>query len=142
MRVRIVFVFIGYAFSMVFGQIESEKIIIPQLNIASDKALKVDLLADNFGITTDANNLKAQASLYWNDNSLFIKLVIKDDTITNSDNAEIFIADYRGGKNMMQFFFADFDKKIAKCTLWDFRGSRILAEMPVKYRFSSQKSKC
>ena len=107
---------------MVFGQIEVEEIIIPQLNVASDKALKVDLLADNFGITTDTNNLKVQASLYWNDNSLFVKLVIKDDTITNSDNAEIFIADSRGGKNMMQFFFSGFNQKNIKCILWDFRG--------------------
>lgn len=121
-------------------QIDSEKIVIPNLSAMSDKALKVILLADNFGnypINRNSIDISAQAKLYWNNNSIFVEMTILDDSITNSDNAELFVSDAKGGKNMMQFIFSDFNKKTAKCTLWDLRGTRTLAEMPVKYNYSS-----
>lgn len=141
MRFKIILIFVFGIFSMILAQTKIPGIVIPHLKSFSDKALKVDLLADIFGNVANPKDVSAQAKLFWNENSLFVSISISDDTITASDNAELFIADTRGGKNMMQFFFSDFDKKVVKCTLWDFRSSRKLTEILVKYTFSFEKTK-
>ncbi|MDX2191428.1 MAG: GDSL-type esterase/lipase family protein [Bacteroidota bacterium] len=121
-----------------YEQVTFKEIVIPNLKSLSDSALKVNLLADNFGNTIPESDYKAFAQLYWKNASINISLTIQDDSITASDNAEIFLVDKRGGKNLVQFFISGLNTDTVNCTLWDFRGNRVLADIPVKYALTKQ----
>jgi lysophospholipase L1-like esterase len=105
---------------------------ISQLQTLSDSALSIKLLADNWGNIPDSSDFAVASKVYWNQNNLCFSVQWKDDSLTQNDNIEFFIADSVGGRNLAQFIISGFSDSL-RTTIWDLRSTRTLTAEPLTY---------
>jgi hypothetical protein len=81
----------------------------------ADQGFRVDVLADLNGKFRAPNQLDGRFRLGWNQQGLLVLVSVKDDSVAESDDisrlwqadcVELYLADKRGGKNMVQAIVA------------------------------------
>ena len=102
-----------------------------------DQGTLAYLFADPSAIVPEASDLQATFRAGWSDTAINIVVNVKDDAVYSSENEkkggdgiELFLADKRGGKNVLQYMiFPDFSKTpaVMRITFWDHRGTRKVA---------------
>jgi lysophospholipase L1-like esterase len=111
----------------------------------------VKLFADNTGKVAANDDFSASLKLGWDNQGLLMSLEVTDNKLLvpskqpfSGDCLELFVANKRGGNDLIQIIMAPSDSgtiKGVKRVDWDFRGSRTVAGLPIKIETVSVRTK-